>query len=64
MSNIIDEPEVLKMVLQKFKKESTVHDNSLNLREINDVLFNANMLEAFRLYLIKRRIVDKIDLEP
>ena len=31
-----------------------------NEREINDVLFNANLLDFMRLYMIKRRIVNKI----
>ena len=60
LSNIIEDPEALQMVIDKMRSNPLEIEHCLNEREINDVLFCGNLIDFLRVYLIKRRIVDKI----
>lgn len=60
LSNIIEDPEALQMVIDKMRSNPQEIEYCLNEREINDVLFCGNLIDFLRVYLIKRRIVDKI----
>ena len=60
LSSVVEDPEVLQMVLNYLKNDPSEIEEGPNEREMNDVLFCANLLDFMRVYMIKRRIVEKI----